>query len=398
LATAAALATVATATVVPLAPGPAAAAPLPCPVTPPAGVASVTEVPWAQQRFDLDRLAAFTGDRKVTVAVIDSGVDANHPQLRGAQVLAGRDFIDTGGDGRQDCVGHGTAVASLIAAQQATGTPFRGLAPGVSILPIRVSEQGQGTGTGRQPTNPGEAFANAIQTAVDRGAQVINLSLVLFRDEPKVREATANAVRRGVVVVAAVGNSHADGDPVPYPAAYDGVIGVGAIDPGGARFEGSQVGRYVDIVAPGTAITVASPGRGYQSLQGTSMATPFVSATAALMLQYRPQMSGREVAARLLATADPAPGGPGSNEYGWGVVNPYRALTEAVTSERPKELGPIPAYRPDPAAAEAAAAAARTRTVALWLAGGVGALAVAVLLVANLVPRGRRRGWRPGTG
>jgi subtilisin family serine protease len=201
-----------------------------------------------------------------------------------------------------------------------------------------------------------------------------------------------------VVVVAAVGNSHDQGDPTPYPAAYDGVIGVGAVTPDGVRLDKSQVGKYVDVVAPGSEIAVAVPPRGYQFFQGTSVAAPFVSATAALVLQYHPELSAREVAARILATADPAPGEPGSKEYGYGVLNPYRALTEGISSESPNRPAPLPPPARDPGATQAAAAAGRTRTVAVALAASVGGLALLVVLVANVVPRGRRRGWRPGTG
>jgi membrane-anchored mycosin MYCP len=400
LALGAAVGTLAAVAALPIAPHAALAAPAACPVAPPAAQPPPTAQPWAQRRFDPARLASFADGRDVKVAVIDSGVDADHPQMRGHVLGGGTDFIDTQGDGRQDCVGHGTAVASVIVAQPSPATPFRGLAPGASVLPIRVSEQEntQGNVSGRLPPQPEKSFATAVRYAVDHGAKVINLSVVLGNDDPEVRAATAYAIGHNVVVVAAVGNAHAQGDPTPYPAAYDGVIGVGAITPDGVRLDISQVGRYVDIVAPGSEIVVASPGRGYQSYQGTSVAAPFVAATAALVIQYHPELSAREVAARILATADPAPGPPGSKEYGYGVLNPYRALTEGVSSEPPNKPAPVPPVPADPGAAQASASATRTRTVALALTAGVGGLALLVILVANVVPRGRRRGWRPGTG
>jgi type VII secretion-associated serine protease mycosin len=383
----------------PLDPWPAVAAAGACPVPPPSAQPPPGTQPWAQQRFDLARLASFADGHDVKVAVIDSGVDPDHPQMRG-HVLAGADFIDPQGDGRQDCIGHGTAVASLIVAQPIANIPFRGLAPGASIMSIRVSEQEntQEGVSGRVPPQPEQSFASAIRLAVDRGARVINLSVVLGNDDAGVRAATAYAISHNVVVVAAVGNSHDQGDPTPYPAAYDGVVGVGAITPDGVRLDKSQVGKYVDIVAPGSEIAVAIPPRGYQFFQGTSVATPFVSATAALVLQYHPELSAREVTARILATADPAPGGPGSKEYGYGVLNPYRALTEGISSESPNRPAPVLPVARDPRATPAAAAAGRTRTVAVALAVGIGGLALLVVLVASVVPRGRRRGWRPGTG
>ncbi len=139
----------------PLDPWPAVAAAGACPVPPPSAQPPPSTQPWAQQRFDPARLASFADGHDVKVAVIDSGVDPDHPQMHG-HVLAGADFIDTQGDGRQDCIGHGTAVASLIVAQPIASTPFRGLAPGASIMSIRVSEQEntQGGLSGRVPPLP----------------------------------------------------------------------------------------------------------------------------------------------------------------------------------------------------------------------------------------------------
>ncbi|GAA1802713.1 type VII secretion-associated serine protease mycosin [Planosporangium flavigriseum] len=394
----AAAAALATLGVVPYEPTPAAAA---CTVAPQQQrMPTIAGQPWAQQRWGLDRLTALgvTG-KNVVVAVIDSGVDARHPQLRG-RVAPGWDAFEPSGNGQEDCVGHGTAVASLIAAQPSPDTPFRGLAPGATILPIRASERVNGNDTGRG--TPAD-LARAIRAAVDRGAKVINLSLVLTEDRPEVRAAVAEAIARDVVVVAAVGNGHDPNSPkdaTTYPAAYDGVIGVGAIDESDVRFGQSQTGTSVDLVAPGNQIPAAVPGGGYQIYAGTSFGAPFVSATAALVIQkYGPKISARQVATRLLATADPAAGSPGSPEYGQGVINPYRAVTGVLAVGAPPKRPPLPQLESDPAAeAAAAAAAARRRTVALSLAGGVGVLALVVVGVAVVVPRGRRRDWRPGTG
>src|SRR5262249_39071334 len=152
--------------------------------------------------YDAVRLAGIADGSGVTVAVIDSGVDAGHPQLAGV-VLPGEDLLDRTGSGRRDCVGHGTAVASIIAGAPQGGIRL-GLAPGVRILPFRVSEQeiidGHPTG------NPGTAtgLAKAIHDATDRGARVINLSLALSTDNHDVRTAVEYAQAHDVVLVAAV--------------------------------------------------------------------------------------------------------------------------------------------------------------------------------------------------
>jgi membrane-anchored mycosin MYCP len=246
----------------------------------------IAEVPWPQRRYEPQRLAGIADGTGVRVAVIDSGVDASHPQLRHA-VLKGRDYLpgSAGGDGRTDCVAHGTAVASIIAAAPAPGTGFAGLAPDARILPIRVTEAAEGASTGRAGTAAG--LARAITAAVRDGARVLSISMVLYRDDARVRDAVRGAVRAGAVVVAAAGNDHgrsAGPDPVPYPAGYPDVIGVGAIDESGRRLPDSQVGSYVDIVAPGADVTAAVPAGGLGYFSGTSFAVPFVSATVALIL------------------------------------------------------------------------------------------------------------------
>src|SRR5207247_915207 len=174
-----------------------------------------------------------------------------------------RDFLDNQPAGNFDCVGHGTGVASIIAAGPRSGVGFTGLAPGARILPVRVSEQQlveNGSASGASVTPAG--FAQAINYAVEQKAKVINISVYYFVDDPQARAAIANARQHDVVVVAAVGNAHSstsgEKDPTPYPAAYDGVLGVGSIDESGARASDSQVGPYVDLVAPGVRITMAA--------------------------------------------------------------------------------------------------------------------------------------------
>ncbi len=352
----------------------------------------ITGVPWPQARYDPGRLAGIVDGGGVTVAVVDSGVDDGYPQLAGA-VLPGEDLLDRTGTGRRDCVGHGTAVASIIAGAPLGGI-LLGLAPGVRILPFRVSEQeivdGHPTG------NPGTAagVAKAVHDATDRGAQVINLSLVLSTDHPEVRAAVGYALAHDVVVVAAVGNGHRDGaqDPTPYPAGYPGVLGVGAVDSTGVRLPTSATGRYVDLVAPGAGVVAAARGHGLARYDGTSFAAPFVSATAALIRQYHPGVSAVEVADRILATTDPAPGGRHSDGYGYGILNPYRAVTEQPGVARSAAASPPSAQAP--AGQAAAPPDARAAALAITLGGLL--LAGLVGLSAIVLPRGAARRWRAG--
>jgi membrane-anchored mycosin MYCP len=347
----------------------------------------VAGVPWAQRWYEPQRLTGVADGSGVTVAVIDSGVDANHRQLRG-RVLPGRDYLTTSGvrDGRTDCVSHGTEVASIIAAGPASGTSFVGLAPGAKILPIRVTEATDAQAGGR--AGNGAGLAQAINAAVNAGAQVLNVSMVLYRDDPRVRAAVSNAVRHDALVVAAVGNGHINApgpDPVPYPAAYPGVLGVGAIDSTGSRLPQSQVGSYVDIAAPGADVTAAAAGDGLLLVSGTSFAAPFVSGTAAL-IRSRERLPAAEVAARITGAADPAPDSARGEQYGHGILDPYRAVTEV-----PAARAPVARAAGLPVRVPVAPSRAVSRIGALELAGAALGLAALVLLLASAASHRARR-------
>jgi len=394
-------AAVAAAFVVVLVPAPARARAASCEQLPAPGRV-VREVPYEERLYDLSRIAPVSTGAGVRVAVIDSGVDDRHPQLRG-HVDRGRDLLHGNQDGRQDCVGHGTGVASIIAARPAEGVAFQGLAPGVTIVPVRITEKEEIDGAEVGDDGSPADFAEAIRWAASKDggdARVINLSVVMTRDDAQVRRAVAQAVADGVVVVAAAGNNggREQGNPTPYPAAYPGVIGVGAVGPDGARADFSQHGEYVDVVAAGEGVTVAAPGRGHTTQQGTSFATPFVSATAALILQRLPTLTPAQVQRRLTATADPAPGGGRSDEYGFGLLNPYRAVTETL-SERPPAPAPAVLLTEDPAVAALQARRDRAQDRSLVVGAAGLTLAVLAVVAVGVVRRGRRRGWRPaGTG
>jgi membrane-anchored mycosin MYCP len=362
-----------------------------CDTAPPPGTA-ITAVPYEDRLYDPARLAPLATGRGIRVAVVDSGVDATNPQLKG-RVAAGLDLLRHS-DGRQDCVGHGTGVAGVIAAVPRAGIGFAGLAPGVTVVPVRVSERenldGKATG------DPGNAadLARAVRWAATTGhAQVINLSLTAPKEaEPVICPAVADAIRRGVVVVAAAGNDASTDNSEPYPAGCAGVIGVGAVGPTGMHSSYSRSGTWVTLAAAGDQITTTAPGSGLTTLNGTSLATPFVAATAALIRQRFPGSTPAEVTRRLTATADPAPGG--AAQYGAGLLNPYRALTETVTAGG---AAPAPAAvpGPDPATVARQGRRDRARTTSLVVAAAGIGLVVALVAAAAILRRGRRRGWHP---
>ncbi|WP_327639658.1 type VII secretion-associated serine protease mycosin [Kribbella sp. NBC_00482] len=386
--------------------GPAATA-VPAYAAPPKGACRNAEpahpvqkaLPWAQQLLMPQRAWPFSTGSGVTVAVIDSGVDADHPQLhRPGKVLPGRDFYLKGTlPGNYDCISHGTGVAGIIAADGRPGVGFAGIAPGARILPVRISERETDTTGNTEEINP-NILAKGIKYAVDARARVINLSLAGFRDERPVRQAIAYAVAHDVVVVAAVGNGQgSDSGKLPsYPASYPGVIGVGAIDNAGARVTASQVGPYVDLVAPGGSVLAPTRVAGHAYDDGTSFAAPFVAGTAALVRSAWPKLTAAQVAQRLLATADPARGGTGSQEYGAGIVDPYRAVTEGLAVGAAKKLPA--AHVPPPDEHQLALAAwwqsrgVRARSTAVLAAGGM----AVVVLLSCLMTAGRRRRWAVG--
>ena len=261
----------------------------------------------------------------IPVAVIDSGVDAGHPDLAG-KILDAKSFV--GGSARVDTFGHGTFVAGLIGAGVDNGIGIAGLAPSSQLLVAKVVTKSRSI--------PVEAEARAIRWAVDNGARVINMSLGGIRDplDPGrdtysrlEADAVAYAVANGVVVVAAVGNSdQAPTSPwkyASYPAALPHVLGVSAMtDTGGIPAFSNRDLIYNDIAAPGLSILSILPRpmtarfpqcseQGYSSCgpeeyreaQGTSYATPQVTAAAAVLLSLRPTLRPEQVTKILQSSA-----------------------------------------------------------------------------------------------
>ena len=206
----------------------------------------------------------------MTIAVIDSGICANHPDLQG-RILPGYDFVDDDNT-PQDELGHGCSVAGVIAANADNGIGIAGVAPNTSILPLRVLDA-SGIGTYSD-------VAAAIVQATDSGAAIINLSLGGPNASQLLNDALDYALERDVLVIAAAGNNGTT--QVLYPAAYAPVIAVGAVNQNMERSSFSNYGPQLDILAPGEAILSLANTDDYTSLSGTSLAAPHVSAAAAL--------------------------------------------------------------------------------------------------------------------
>ena len=267
----------------------------------------------------------------LTVAVLDSGVDAEQPDIVGRVVDGGNFAAGT------DIGEHGTEVSTVIAGAYQNAYGAAGVAPDVKILAIRVCEP-QGCAS--------NAVVQGITAAVDQGADVVNLSLGGETYNSTTAAAVAYAIGKGVVVVASAGNSGDTGNPLEYPASYPGVISVSASTSSGAPAAWAQHNSLVDLSAPGEKIPVGQPlssGRYvYASAAGTSFSAPQVSAAAALVRSVAPQASVAQVEDLLRTTATPEAWDSG---YGTGMLNVGAAVAKAkagVTTSAPVTTVTIP--------------------------------------------------------
>lgn len=297
--------------------------------------------PWPLQRVLLDELWQGTDQGKgVRVAVIDTGVDDKNPQLTDAvDKAAGLDLLTKGkgGDPTNDEVGHGTKVAGIIAARPREGTGFVGLAPKATIIPIRQNDA--------DSNGDSDTMARAIDHAVARGADVINIS----QDTTKplsatsaLAEAVRKAIARDVVVVASAGNDGLDGKVKnTYPAAFDGVLAVASSDRNNERAAFSQAGDFVGVAAPGVDIVSTVPGGGQCTDSGTSFSAPFVAGVAALLKEKHPDWTPAQIVTRIEQTAERSVNGH-DDFVGWGVVDPVRAVQDSDLADPPTSPTPDP--------------------------------------------------------
>jgi subtilisin family serine protease len=306
-----------------------------------------------------------TGDPGVVVAVVDSGFDVGHGDGP-AHLLLGCDYVrwrDTSFGGacprvQDDPNGHGTHVAGIVAARQNNGLGISGVAPGVSLMPIRTADE-----TGASYLSD---VASAVREATDGGARVINLSLGGPASTTTLQSAVQYALQRGVVVVAAMGNEYQQGSPISYPAAYDGVVAVGAATRDDQHARYSNTGDHISLVAPGgdgdavgdplNWITSLYPRAldpaGFAFMVGTSQASPHVAGTAGLMFSAAPSLSGAEAARLLRSTARPLGGAVPNPTFGYGYLDASAAVRAAQAEaycppqSAPSPIVAVPALAP----------------------------------------------------
>ncbi|CAM5554991.1 type VII secretion-associated serine protease mycosin [Streptomyces viridochromogenes] len=361
----------------------------------------VRDQQWVMDVFSVQDTWAETQGQGVTVAVVDSGVDGDHPDLTG-QVLEGKDFTG-GSNAQEDKIGHGTKMASIIAGHghgPGGSDGVMGLAPKAKILPLRTLQT-------RKDRNLDDTWGAAVRYAVDRGAKVINLSFGNDGGGKTLsagRDAIAYAQAHDVVVVAASGNEGSVA--VSEPAALPGVVSVGAVDKNADLWTDSNTGKGLTLTAPGVEIVGANNtmSNGYGVSSGTSEATAYVSATAALVRSKYPNLTAGQVINRLIKSASflghkglQAP----DDEYGYGIIRPRQAVTMDIPAGPKKNpLGQLAASsvssQSSKDAGSSTEAKKKSSSSSLILFGGVAAVVV-IGVVALVVLRNRRSGG-PGSG
>ncbi|MFE2429648.1 type VII secretion-associated serine protease mycosin [Streptomyces sp. NPDC059373] len=362
---------------------------------------------WPLKAFDAESIWKVSKGKGVTVAVIDTGVNAQHVDLKGS-VIEGKDFVDGGATTPDAGDNHGTEMASIIAGHghgPGSADGVMGLAPEAKILDIRDLGQND------------DKFTASIRYAVDHGAEVINISQGggAALDSGAEEDAIAYALKHNVVVVAATGN---DGRQAgAYPAKYPGVVAVGGVKNDGEIWEKSNYGPEVLLAAPATSIVSAGAvsSTSYRSGDGTSEASAYVSAAAALLRAKFPKLTAGQIVNRLTKTAGLPTSAKGlslpDKHYGYGFIQPLAALTKDIPAGSeygplsvPKSLQAHQSASADPSSKATAAPQSGSSTdsgsgnTLLWVGLGIVGIIVLVVVILLVVKASRRNGGGGGNG
>ncbi|MFJ4560755.1 type VII secretion-associated serine protease mycosin [Streptomyces massasporeus] len=349
---------------------------------------------WALEAMHTEEAWQTTKGRGITVAVLDTGVQDDHPDLAG-NVLPGKDLVRFGAQpGDRAWARHGTAMAGIIAGHghgPGDADGVIGIAPEAKILPVRVILEDGDPSRAKARSTRGNALAEGIRWAADHGADVINLSLgddsASAHPEPSEDQAVQYALKKGVVVVASAGNGGEKGDHISYPAAYPGVIAATAVDRAGTRASFSTRRWYATVSAPGVDVVIADPDHKYYEGWGTSAAAAFVSGAAALVKAAHPGLTPAQIKSLLEDTARNAPSGGRDDSRGFGFVDPAAAIEAAGRIEPEGLKSASYGAKYFGSGPDADSSGDDTADWAAPLAGGAGG----VLLVAAVVLwRGRR--------
>lgn len=278
----------------------------------------------------------------VIVAILDTGVDSNHPDLNGTNNCpngklvpgwnsAGDPSITTTADG----YGHGTMVAGTAAATTNNGLGVAGVAGAASIMPIRVTNSSDGSAYF-------SAIANGLTWAADHGARVANISYDMLTTSSSIASAAQYMIGKGGVVVGAAGNSGTDRGYSDSPY----IISVSATDSNDAKASWSSYGYYVDVAAPGVGIWTTTNGGGYGAVNGTSFASPVTAGVVALMMAANPSLSPAQLEQILESTADDLGATGEDTNYGSGRVNAAVAVDGAKNAQATDTQAPSASITP----------------------------------------------------
>ncbi|MEU3248368.1 type VII secretion-associated serine protease mycosin [Streptomyces sp. NPDC006875] len=351
---------------------------------------------WALDALHTQQAWRTTKGGGITVAVLDTGVDDQHPDLVG-NVLTGKDLVGFGAHrGERAWARHGTAMAGIIAGHghgAGHGDGVLGIAPEAKILPVRVILEDGDSSRTRARSTRGNALAEGIRWAADHGADVINLSLgddsKSAHPEPAEDAAVQYALKKGAVVVASAGNGGEKGDHISYPAAYPGVIAAAAVDRYGTHASFSTRRWYATVSAPGVDVVIADPDDRYYEGWGTSAASAFVSGAVALIKAARPGLSPAQVKTLLEDTARNAPEGGRDDSRGFGFIDPVAAIQAAGRLKKEDPYAAAYGQKYFGAGPDAPRADHEASGWAGPVAGGAG---VVLLAAAVLLWRGRGTG------
>lgn len=282
------------------------------------------QLPWGINRIDADLAWGITKGEPIKVAVVDTGIDVKHPDLTG-NLKGGISTVNYTSSYNDDN-GHGTHVAGIIGAVD-NEIGVIGVGPEIDLYSVKVLN--------RQGSGYLSDIIEGLEWAIQNKMQVINMSLGTSSNVPSFREAVKKVNAAGIVQVAAAGNN---GGTVLYPAAYDEVIAVSAVDKTDTIASWSSRGPQIDLAAPGVNIYSTYKGQTYQTLSGTSMAAPHIAGTAALVLTTTPvgvynldndnTWDPIEVQNKLQAAAEDLGSAGYDNFYGYGLVDAERAVTQ----------------------------------------------------------------------
>ncbi|MXG25526.1 S8 family serine peptidase [Streptomyces sp. YIM 132580] len=328
----------------------------------PAAAADAQSKQWYLGALQAEEMWKVTRGEGIKVAVIDTGVNPHTPSLKG-QVLKGLDATDAAGDEHDDYRGHGTNMAELIAGT-GKGGGLLGLAPGVKIIPMRISD------TEFQNENSVNAndYEIAIRAAVDSDAQIISMSFSSDYSSSKEREAVKYAQQKGKLFFAGVGNNAEEGNREQYPASYPQVVGVAAANRKGKVSEFSTNGNSVDIAAPGSDIPrwCNNSFKSYcDGVGGTSPATAIASASAALVWSAHPDWTANQVLNVLFETASRSwKKGDRSAYLGHGLIRPAMNILKGKGDPGDPDISPLTNERTGGSPASPAPSASTSQTPA----------------------------------